>query len=112
MNEIVNYLNQKEYSFEKKFDRFTLRYKSESIYGSLGWIHIDVNEERVGKYSLVIENVYPSCRRSIVCSYGKKYCSVNGYGIGKDILLDKKQLVSKIESALSNYEILRQCKKS
>lgn len=108
LQQVVNFLEEKNYHYKKveHEHRVTVRYKTESIYGSFGWLDIYVYEADRDKCNLTIINIYPSCRRSVVCSFGQTYVSCQGYAIGKAEPLDKKQLVVKVERALSCYEII------
>jgi len=56
-------------------------------------------------YKLLIEEIYPSCKRSILKSIGDKYCSTHGnYEIGTYDLVGADTIVSEIEKTFKSKE--------
>lgn len=85
---------------------FDMKYKSESIYGSVGYIDVEINETD-GGYSLVITETSPMGRKSVVCSYGQCFCTTNGYLKGQNTLIQTiDEIIDKINNNLVSYNLI------
>lgn len=101
MEKIKNYLKEKNIPFYERNGYIVLRYKSESIYGSKGWLHIKFSPNE-----FVVEDIAPSCKHYIVCSYGQRYVSTSGQIKGCTSTIDEDIAVKKLSRVLQGYEIV------
>ena len=83
----------------------TLSYiDNNSNYGNKGFISIEAKKDG-NTYKLEITRQSPMGTNSVLCSYGRRYASTNGYGIGYyDFLPDYELVIHKIYKTLSAYK--------
>lgn len=101
MEEIKNYLKENNIPFCERNGYIELRYKSESVYGSKGWLVIRFSSDK-----FEVEEIAPSCKHYIVCSYGQRYVSTNGQTKGCTSTIDEEIAVKKLSRVLQGYEIV------
>lgn len=107
---IRQFLKDGKYKFTEKQKDSKFVFILSNTFGSSIYVNVwHNNNDDSQDYNLLIEEIYPSCRHSILKSIGQKYCSSYGnYEIGKYDLVSADNIVGEVEKTFNEKE--RFCK--
>lgn len=99
---IRQFLIEGKYIFTEEQREEKYVFKLNDTFGSTIYVNVWQGGDN---YKLLIEEIYPSCKHSILKSIGERYCSAYGnFEIGKYDLVSADNIVSEIKSTFNEKE--------